>query len=77
MDYKKLITKTINRIKTYIVEDGGDIQFVSFDPKTKTLTIKFSGACVGCTYFLDTFAAIQKLLLAEHKFIKNITFINK
>lgn len=49
---EKKIIETIQRIRPYIIGDGGDIEFVSFNEETGTVVVRFLGACVGC-YLLD------------------------
>ncbi|AFZ81298.1 ankyrin repeat domain-containing protein [Theileria equi strain WA] len=42
---KMLIEK---RIRPVVQQDGGDVDFVSFDPATGFVYVRLSGACVGC-----------------------------
>ncbi|PVU86788.1 hypothetical protein BB561_006549 [Smittium simulii] len=37
------------RVRPSIMEDGGDIEFVSFDLKTGILKVSLQGACRGCS----------------------------
>lgn len=48
-------TTTIDRIKAeidamrpFIQEDGGDVEFKSFDEKTGMVEVELQGHCVGC-----------------------------
>lgn len=42
------IELVLSELRPYIQNDGGDIQFESFDSATGTVFVKLSGACVGC-----------------------------
>ena len=37
-----------SRIKPLVQEDGGDVDFVSFDEKTGLLLLELKGSCTGC-----------------------------
>jgi Fe-S cluster biogenesis protein NfuA len=68
------IKKLINELKYYIVNDGGDMDFVSY--KNKVITIRIKGACVGCTYLPQTFdQGIKMSLLTEFPDVKDVVFI--
>ncbi len=41
------ILAIINHIRPYINADGGDLEFVSYE--NHIVTVKFLGACAGCT----------------------------
>jgi len=36
------------RVRPAVQDDGGDIEFVSFDEETGVVTLKLQGACSGC-----------------------------
>jgi Fe-S cluster biogenesis protein NfuA len=38
----------VSRIRPFVQDDGGDVQFVSFDESTGVLTLKMMGSCSGC-----------------------------
>lgn len=42
------------RIRPAIQDDGGDIQFRAYDPKTGTVYLKLQGACKSCSSSEDT-----------------------
>lgn len=42
------IKDVIDSIRFYVNQDGGDLEFVSFDESTGEVTIKILGNCVGC-----------------------------
>lgn len=45
---KKEIEESLERLKPFIQRDGGDIEFVDYDPDTKTVYIQMIGTCKGC-----------------------------
>lgn len=51
MDNETKIKEIIDRIRPYILADGGDLQFVEY--KNKIVTISLTGACLGCS-MVDT-----------------------
>jgi len=72
----KKIKKIISELREYLLDDGGDMEFVKYDEKKKELTIKIKGACVGCPYVSNTFDDNIKLVIMQKiPSIKNIIFI--
>lgn len=45
------------RIRPAIQDDGGDIQYRAYDPKTGTVYLKLQGACKSCSSSEDTLKA--------------------
>ncbi|MDR1850842.1 MAG: NifU family protein [Mycoplasmataceae bacterium] len=73
---KSKILKVIDKLRVYLQNDGGDMEFESYDSKSKILKIKVKGACVGCPYFENTFdSGIKQAIQIELPFIKEILFI--
>jgi Fe-S cluster biogenesis protein NfuA len=71
----KIIT-AIDSLRSYLQEEGGDMQFVSYDCKSKSCTIKILGACADCPYNGDTFdLGIKNIILAEVPEVKEVDFI--
>nr|WP_255524679.1 NifU family protein [Alicyclobacillus sp. SO9] len=42
------IGEALDSIREAIQQDGGDVEFVSYDGFTKTAFIALTGQCVGC-----------------------------
>ncbi len=42
------IKKALDKIRPNLQADGGDVQFVSWEPKTGTVRVQFAGMCLGC-----------------------------
>ncbi len=73
MDTEKKIILTLERIRPYIQGDGGDIEFVSFDEATGTVTVKLLGACVGCPLVDFTLkGGVEALLMDEIPEVKEV-----
>lgn len=73
-NYKKIV-ETLNRLRKYLHDDGGDMELVNFDEKNGVLDIKICGACIGCDLVKDTFDnGIGKIIKKKHKFVKDINF---
>jgi Fe-S cluster biogenesis protein NfuA len=68
------IKEMIDELKYYIQNDGGDMEFVSFE--NSILKIKISGTCVGCEFKTNTFdEGIKMSLMNTFKEIKDVEFI--
>lgn len=46
MNTEEKIKEIINKLRPYLVGDGGDIEFVKYE--NGTVYIKMLGACAGC-----------------------------
>lgn len=46
MDEEKIIIDTINKIRPFLISDGGDIEFVKYEHNN--VYIKLLGACSNC-----------------------------
>ncbi len=47
-DKNAAVVEAINAIRPALQNDGGDIEFVSFDDDAKIVHVKLVGACAGC-----------------------------
>lgn len=45
---KQIITILEEYVKPAVASDGGNIEFVSYDPETKNVKVVLQGACSGC-----------------------------
>lgn len=45
---EQAIKDAINAIRPALQNDGGDIDFVSYDEESKNVHVKLVGACAGC-----------------------------
>ncbi|GHU47696.1 hypothetical protein FACS1894218_2660 [Bacilli bacterium] len=71
----KQIKNTIETLRVWINNDGGDLSFVSFENGIVTLNI--TGACVGCASFSVTFdQGVKEVLMTElHPYVKDVIFL--
>ena len=65
MKIEKKIEDTIQRIRPYIIGDGGDIEFHSYCTETGVVCVKFLGACVGCVLLDFTLKGGVEALLMD------------
>lgn len=64
MDIEVQIKNMINKIRPYLQQDGGDVEFVEF--KEGIVYVRMLGACVGCSSIDTTMKeGIEALLLEE------------
>ncbi|MDR1991873.1 MAG: NifU family protein [Mycoplasmataceae bacterium] len=70
----KQIHDTVESLRVFINNDGGDLSFVNF--KDGILTLAISGACVGCASFSLTFdQGVKEVFLTEFPdYIKDVKF---
>lgn len=68
------IDDTLQSLRVFINNDGGDLTMISF--KNKILTLQVTGACVGCSSFGITFDQnVKEVFLTEfHGEIKDVIF---
>lgn len=53
-DIEKTIQQVLSDIRPAIQMDGGDVEFVRFDPENRIVTVRMYGACQGCPMSLVT-----------------------
>lgn len=74
MDNKQIIEqieKTIEKIRPYIQNDGGDVQFVRYEDGIVYVSVH--GACVGCMALDYTLKeGVEALLLDEVEAVKEV-----
>lgn len=70
------IQKTIEKIRPYIQNDGGDVQFVKYEDGIVYVSVH--GACVGCMALDYTLKeGVEALLLDEVEGIKEVRLIDE
>lgn len=66
------INETLEKIRPYLIADGGDVSFVDLTPDLE-VKVKLTGACVHCPFSLLTLkAGIEQTLLQEIPQIKGV-----
>ena len=64
MDIEEKIKTEIEKIKPFLNNDGGDIEFVSFEDGI--VHVKLTGACAGCSMIDYTLKdGIEEILISE------------
>ena len=51
---KDKITAKLDELRVLLQSHGGDLEFVSFDEASKTVTLRLQGACGGCPHAAET-----------------------
>ncbi len=68
------IKKILNDIRPMLQQDGGDVEFISFE--NKVVKVRLKGACTGCAMSRITLKnGIERVLvkqIPEIKYIENI-----
>jgi Fe-S cluster biogenesis protein NfuA len=61
---KDKIEKALEKVRPFLVADGGDVQLV--EVTNGTVKVKLTGACVGCAFSAMTLKnAIERILKEE------------
>ena len=64
MDVETQIKVLLNKIRPYLQQDGGDVEFVEF--KDGIVYVRMLGACIGCSSIdLTMKDGIESILLEE------------
>ena len=70
-DVLERIEKTIDKIRPYIQQDGGDVELIDF--QDGIVTVRMLGACAGCMALDSTLTdGIQAILLDEVPEVKEV-----
>ena len=62
---EKKINETLDTIRPFLINEGGNIEFIRYDSNTGTIFIKMIGACAECSYIDYTLNEIIKDALQE------------
>mmetsp|Transcript_30233 Transcript_30233/g.25836 ORF Transcript_30233/g.25836 Transcript_30233/m.25836 type:complete len:141 (-) Transcript_30233:15-437(-) len=66
------------RIKPFVEQDGGDVEFVSFEPESGELKIRLVGSCSGCPKSSVTLKfGIQRMVCHYIPEVKNVINIEE
>ena len=50
METENKINEILDTIRPFLINEGGNIEFVRYDNKTGTVFIKMQGACAECSF---------------------------
>ncbi len=71
MDIEKKIIDEIEKIKPYLQNDGGNIEFIKYEDGN--VYVKLTGACAGCSLIDVTLKeGIEELLVNEIPEVKQV-----
>ncbi len=71
MDIEKRIVEEIDRLRPFLQNDGGDIEFVKYEDGN--VYVKLTGACAGCSLIDVTLKdGIEDILISEIPEIKQV-----
>ena len=72
---EQAIKEAINAIRPALQNDGGDIEYISYDAENKNVHVKLVGACAGCPMSQLTLTnGVQRYI--RETVDKDITVIN-
>ncbi len=69
------INETLEKIRPYLISDGGDVTFVELTPELE-VKVRLIGACGHCPFSIQTLkAGIEQALLQEIPQIKSVSAV--
>ncbi|MCK4748609.1 MAG: NifU family protein [Bacteroidales bacterium] len=75
-DIKDRVEKALEKIRPYLVADGGDISIVDITDEM-VVRVEMKGACNGCPYSMQTLkAGVEMAVRNEVPEIKEVVDIN-
>ncbi|MBR4672549.1 MAG: NifU family protein [Bacilli bacterium] len=76
MDIEKRIIEEIDKLKPFLQNDGGNIEFVKYE--NGNVYVKLTGACAGCSLIDVTLKeGIEEILISEIPEIKQVIRIDE
>lgn len=73
MNIATRINRVLQDIRPYLKEDGGDVEFVSYDDLAGIVYVRFQGNCVNCPISIMTLrAGIERYILSEVPGVRRI-----
>ncbi len=68
------VLKSLEKVRPYLITDGGDIEFVSLEEDI--VKIKLTGSCSECPHKFQTLAGIQEVILKDLPLIKEVKVVD-
>ncbi len=66
------VLKALERIRPYLQNDGGDIQFIELTEDNEVV-VKLTGACHGCPFAMQTLkAGVEQAVMQEVPEVKGV-----
>lgn len=60
------IRESLEKIRPFLQADGGDVEYVGFDPETGIVSVRLVGACGGCPMAQMTLQAGVERVVKEN-----------
>ncbi len=74
MNIEEKIINELNKIRPFLQNDGGDVEFVDFSDGT--VYVRLQGACVGCPIIdITLHDGIEEILVNEINEVKKVVNI--
>ena len=75
MNVEKRINEEIEKLKPYLQNDGGNIEFVKYEDGK--VYVKLTGACAGCSMIDVTLKeGIEEILVSEIPEVKEVVKVD-
>lgn len=75
MEKEKQINEVLNELRPFLMNDGGNIEFVKLEDKT--VYVRFQGACSHCAMQHITLKdGIEKLIMEKVEGIEHIELVD-
>lgn len=69
--------ESLEKMRSYLQEDGGDVEYVRFEEDTSVLEIRLLGNCKGCPLSIMTLrAGLERILIDDIPEIKRVEAVN-
>ncbi len=72
------IISILDKIRPFLINDGGNIEFIKYDKKEKIVYVTLTGACKDCAMIDITLKdGIEEMIINEIPEIKEVRNINE
>jgi Fe-S cluster biogenesis protein NfuA len=76
-DIQSRAEAVLDKLRPYLEQDGGGIEFVCFEEDTKVAEVRFTGNCKTCPMFLMTLrGGIERLLIKDIPEIRRVEAVS-
>ena len=70
------IIEVLETMRSYLQQDGGDVEFVSWTPEDRIVLIRFLGACATCSLNIMTLqAGIQSMMRDQIPAVERVNMV--
>lgn len=75
-DVKERVESALETVRPYLMEDGGDVEFVRYEAESGVIEVRLLGMCASCPMSIMTLrAGIERVVLKavpEARRIENV-----